>query len=198
MEYKSGLREKDTDGRDIADLCLMCGQCCLAVATDFTHDELIEMSKSKEKEAQVFTDFFKKYESLDATRKVAPKHVAQVLKNKGFPEDYNGDDVCFYYCDKISADYKCLDYEKRPLCCAMAPSDGWSVMPPGCGYVGWQYLQRERIMQNIRSLKEQIYEIETLEGPDAFVSELNMSLAEFKEDFNEKIEPFKKYGAKSW
>jgi hypothetical protein len=71
-------------------------------------------------------------------------------------------------------------------------------MPPKCGYTGWQFEQKERIKQNIRVLKEKIYEIEVLEGPDAFVEELNVSLAELKEQVAKKTEPFDRYGAKGW
>jgi len=198
MEYKTCLSEKDTDGRNIANLCVMCGQCCLAIATEYTHEQLIEMAKKGEKEAGVFVGFFKKYENLDAARKVAAEHVKQVLKYKGYPDDYSGDDVSFYYCEKIAADKSCTVHSERPLCCRMAPGDGWSLMPPKCGYVGWQYESRERTQGNIRAIKEKLYEVEFLDGPDAFVKELNMSVQEVKKYIEEKSKPFKKYGSKGW
>jgi len=37
-----------------------------------------------------------------------------------------------------------------------------------------------------------------LEGPDAFVPELNSSLKELKAKVAEKIKPFERYGAKNW
>lgn len=198
MDYKKTSTEKDTDGRNIADLCRMCGQCCQAIATDFTHGELFEMAQKDEKEAGVFIDFFKQYENIEAVKKVAPNHVKQVLNYKHVSEDSIGNEVSFYYCEKMLPDNRCSIHSERPMCCRKAPQDGWSVMPPGCGYAGWQYEERERIKSNIRSMKEQIYEIETLEGKDAFIEEINMPLKEFKKFVEEKSAPFKKFGSKGW
>lgn len=197
MDYKKG-QSNDTDARGIADLCLGCGKCCLAVVTPYTHEELVEMAKKDEQEAKIFVDFFKRYESIAAARKVVPDQVNQVLRHKKLPEDLVGNEVQFYYCDKITDDLRCTMHADRPACCRLAPADGWALMPPKCGYTGWQCEEKERIKQNIRSLKEKIYEIETLEGPDAFIDELNMSFKEFKEQVSKKIESFARYGAKGW
>ncbi len=198
MDYKKSYNEKDTDGRSIADLCRMCGQCCRAIATEFTHEELIKMSKNNEKEAKIFVEFFKQYKNIEEVKKIAPEHVKQVLKHKYISEDSVGNEVSFYYCEKISPDNKCSIHTERPICCRRAPQDGWAVMPPGCGYAGWQLEERERIKSNIRSMKEKIYEIEMLEGENAFIEELNMSLKDLKKFVEEKSEPFRKYGSKGW
>ena len=198
MTDKNSPKSNDTDARNIADLCSRCGQCCMAIATDFTYEELVEMSKSNKQEAKVFTDFFKKYPTIADARKVAPEHVAIVLQHKKLPEDSAGDEAAFYYCEKIDSDKKCTAYEERPTCCAMAPKDGWSLMPPKCGYAGWQYQEKERLKGLIRSMREKIYEIETLEGEDAFVTELNMSLKDMKKKVYEKTLPFVKYGSAGW
>lgn len=198
MDFKKNHNEKDTDGRNLADLCRMCGQCCQAIATDFSYEELLEMSQKDEKEAKVFIDFFKQYGSIEEVRKIAPEHVKQVLKHKHLSESLSGNEVSFYYCEKMLPDKKCSIHTQRPICCRMAPKDGWSLMPPGCGYAGWQYEERERIKSNIRSMKEQIYEIETLEGSDAFIEESNISLKDLKKFVEEKSEPFNKFGSKGW
>ncbi|MEI8377943.1 MAG: YkgJ family cysteine cluster protein [bacterium] len=198
IDYKKDQQETDTDSREIANLCQMCGKCCLAIVTAYKHEELIEMSKNDEKEAKIFVDFFKRYDSIADARKVVPDQVNQVLRHKNLSEDLQGDEVQFYYCEKITADNKCTIHKDRPLCCRIAPVDGWTLMPPKCGYTGWQAQEKERIKQNIRSLKEKIYEIETLEGPDAFVEELNISLKEFKEQIEKKTASFARYGAKGW
>lgn len=198
IDYKKEQQQNDTDSREIANLCLMCGKCCLAIATSYTHEELIEMSKKDEKEAKIFVDFFKRYDSIADARKVVPDQVNQILRHKKLPEDLQGTEVPFYYCEKISANKKCTVHQDRPICCRIAPTDGWALMPPKCGYTGWQFEEKERIKQNIRSLKEKIYEIETLEGPDAFIEELNISLKDFKKQVEQKIEPFARYGAKGW
>lgn len=198
MDYKNTHTEKDTDGRSIADLCRMCGQCCQAIATDFTHEELLEMSKKNEKEAKIFIKFFKKYKNIEEAKKVAPEHVKQVLKYKYIPENSLGNETSFYYCEKMLPDNRCSIHSERPVCCRMAPKDGWCVMPPGCGYAGWQYEERERIKSNIRSMREKIYEIETLEGSDAFIEESNISLKDLKKFVEEKSEPFNQFGSKGW
>lgn len=198
MDYKKEQQEKDTDSREIANLCLMCGKCCLAIATEYTHEKLIEMANKDEKEAKIFVDFFKRYDSIADARKVVPDQVNQILRHKKLPEDLQGTEIPFYYCEKITSDKKCTIHNDRPLCCRYAPLDGWALMPPKCGYTGWQFVEKERIKQNIRSLKEQIYEIETLGGPDAVVDELGITLKEFKEQVAKKIEPFERYGAKGW
>jgi Fe-S-cluster containining protein len=188
---------KDTDARNIADLCNMCGKCCRGIATDFTYEELLEMKAKGEREAWVFIDFFKRYSSVQEAMEKESDTVEQVLREKNISPDATGIEVPFYYCEKLK-DGKCTYYEDRPTCCRTAPMDGWVVLPPGCGFRGWQYLERERVRSNIRSLKEKIYEVETLEGPDAFVPELNISLKELKEKIENNIKPFIKYGAKGW
>jgi len=198
MDYRKEQQSNDTDMREIADLCRMCGKCCEAIATIFTHEEIIEMAKKDEKEAKIFVDFFKRYDTIADARKVVPDQVNQILRHKNLSEDLQGTEVPFYYCDKITPDKKCTIHNERPICCRIAPADAWALMPPKCGYSGWQFLEKERIKQNIRSLKEKIYEIETLEGPQAFVDELNISFKEFKEQVEHKIKSFERYGAKGW
>lgn len=198
IDYKKEKHQIDTDSRNIADLCIMCGKCCLAIATEYTYEELVEMTKKDEKEAKVFVDFFKRYDSIADAKKVFPDVVDRVLQHKKVSQDAQGDEVPFYYCAKIAPDKKCTIHLDRPLCCRMAPKDGWTLMPPKCGYTGWQFEEKERIKENIRSLKEKIYEIETLEGSDAFVEELNMTLKDMKAHVDEKTKPFERYGAKGW
>lgn len=188
----------DTDSRNIAHLCIMCGKCCKAIATEYTHEEIVEMAKKNEKEADIFVNFFKRYASIADARKDVPDKVNQNLKTKKLPEDLQGDEVTFYYCEKLRPDNTCSDYENRPSCCRIAPVDCWTLMPPKCGFTGWQFEQREKIKENIRSLKEKIYEIENLEGENAFVSELNMPFKEFKKYVEDRIESFERHGSKGW
>jgi len=197
-DYKKESCQNDTDSRKIADLCLGCGKCCEAVVTEFELEELIEMAKKDEREAKIFVHFFKRYDTIADARKVVPDQVAQVLAHKEIDENAQGKEVQFYYCDKITKDKKCTMYNDRPICCRTAPAHGWTLMPPKCGYTGWQFGERERIKKSVRLMKEKIYEIETLEGSDAFVEDLSMSLKDLKADVNKKIQPFKNYGSERW
>jgi Fe-S-cluster containining protein len=193
----NGHQVNDTDSRDIAYLCNMCGKCCRGIATDYTYEELLDMKENGEREAEVFIDFFKRYSSVSEALEKEPDTVAQVLSEKKIPLDAKDTEVPFYYCLYIK-DGMCTCYEERPTCCRLAPASGWSVMPPGCGYKGWQYLEQDRIKGSIRVLKEKIYEVEVLEGEDAYVPELDMSLKEAKERLEKNIKPFIRYGSKGW
>ena len=197
-DFMKDKKTVDTDARNIAHLCIMCGKCCKAIVTEYSHDEIIEMAKKGEKEADIFVNFFKRYDSIADARKDAPDKVNQNLKAKNLPEDLQGDEVTFYYCDKLNPDNSCSDYENRPSCCRIAPLDCWTLMPPGCGFTGWQFEQREKIKENIRSLKEKIYEVETTEGEGAFIPEANMSFKDFKKYVDDRVKSFERHGSKGW
>jgi len=158
IEYNKEQQKNDTDSRNIANLCLMCGKCCRAIATDYTHEELIEMSKEHKHEAHIFIDFFKQYDCIADARKDVPDKVKIYLEQKNVPADAQGNEMTFYYCDKLNPNNSCSIHKDRPICCRTAPKDGWVLMPPGCGYTGWQVIEKERIKENIRTLKEKIYE----------------------------------------
>lgn len=192
------IKLEDTDSKHIAHYCIRCGKCCTVLATSYTHEEIIEMAKKNEQEAIVFVEMFKRYNSIADAKKVHDDTVRRILKNKGFSEDYSGNEVTFYYCPHKLPDNSCPQYDKRPTCCKQAPNNEWCVMPPKCGYSGWQFEKREQTKANIRSLKEKVYETEILFGEDAFIEEINMPLKELKNLLEEKIKPFEKYGAKGW
>jgi len=198
MKKAKDTHSIDTDARNIAHLCIMCGKCCRAIATEYTHEEIIEMAKRDEKEADIFVNFFKRYDSIADARKDVPDKVNQNLKAKNIPEDAQANEATFYYCEKLLKDYKCSDYENRPSCCRIAPLDCWTLMPPKCGFTGWQFEQREKSKENIRNLKEKIYEIQTLEGEDAFVPSVNMSFKDFRKFVEDRMKPFERHGAKGW
>lgn len=199
IDFKKESIDIDTDKRDIADLCNMCGKCCRSIVTEHTHQELVEMAKKDEREAKIFIDFFKKYDSIEDARKVVPDQVEQVLKLKKEKNREDLDKVSFYYCSYIDDENKCTIHLERPLCCRMAPVDGWSAMPPGCGYEGWQFEERERIKQTVRSFKEELYRAEMTLKPTDLMEGLNgMTVEEFKTQVNEKLEAFNRFGAKNW
>lgn len=188
----------DTDTRGTEDLCLMCGKCCKAVATSYKHEELVEMAKDKQKEAQVFVDFFKKYNTIDDARKIVPDQVEQVLdirKKKG----ENIEEASFYYCNYVDENNMCTMHSERPLCCRTAPGNGWSLMPPECGYEGWQFEEREKLKATIRVLKENLHEVEALYGDDDKIPDMkDTTVRQFRTIVKEKIGFFKAYGSEKW
>lgn len=196
--FKKEQQDNDTESRNLGYLCNMCGKCCRGIATDYTYEELLEMKAKGEKEAAVFVDFFKRYSSPKEALEKEPDTVAQILREKGISvEQAVEQDLAFYYCSYVN-EGACTRYEERPVCCRLAPSNGWCVMPPGCGFKGWQYLERERVKEGIRALKEKLYEVETLEGPDGWVEELGVTAKEMRANLEKNMEPFVRYGSKGW
>jgi len=179
-------------------LCKMCGRCCKAIVPEYSHAELEKLSQEGDDEASVFVNFFKRYDSLESAKKVVPEHIEQIIRELTHQKkdlDVNG--LNFYYCPHITNENKCSIHLKRPECCRRAPRHGWSLMPPGCGFEGWQFELRERVKKNIRSLKEYLYEKEMLIG-EGQIPEQNMTVAELKKIVDQKINDWERYGAKYW
>jgi len=148
-------------------------------------------------EAKVFTEIFKRFPSIEEARKVIPEQIDQVLNFLSNKEDFDISNITFYYCPHISDKGLCSIYEKRPNCCRRAPQHGWSVMPPGCGFEGWQYEQREKQKKLVRAVKEYLYAMENL-SVDGKVPGKDMTIEELRQRIEEKIEPWKKYGSMFW
>lgn len=178
-------------------LCKMCGQCCSAITTPYKHEELIELAKEGQEEARVFVEIFKKYDSVEAARKAVPAHVENILnelkKNPGFDESH----VAFYYCPHLTEQNMCAIHPTRPDCCRRAPRNGWSLFPPGCGFKGWQFQQRERVKATIRHLKETLLDFELLPETQVLPSS-KKTVRELKETINDKISIWEKYGSSFW
>ncbi|OGI18091.1 MAG: hypothetical protein A2287_08465 [Candidatus Melainabacteria bacterium RIFOXYA12_FULL_32_12] len=178
-------------------LCKTCGRCCKSITTSFTYDELKEMSDKGLEEARVFIEIFKPYSSIEEARKIVPEQVEQVLSILEDDKDFDINKVTFYYCPHITDDGKCSIYETRPNCCRRAPNHGWSVMPPGCGFEGWQFEQREKHKKMVRSVKEYLYMIESL-SKDGKVPGKEMTVEELRKNIEEKIKPWEKFGSMFW
>ncbi|MEI7475299.1 MAG: YkgJ family cysteine cluster protein [bacterium] len=178
-------------------LCNTCGKCCRSIATRFTFDELKEMAKEGEEEALVFTEIFKAFPSIEEARKVIPEQIDNVLKELATKPDFDEKNVTFFYCPHITDKNLCGIYEKRPGCCRRAPRHGWSVMPPGCGFEGWQFEQREKHKKTIRALKEYLYMAEML-SDDGKVPGRDMTIDELKALIESKITPWERFGSKFW
>lgn len=178
-------------------LCRTCGRCCKSITTSHTYEELKKMTANGAEEARVFIEIFKAYSSIEDASKVVPEQVEQVLSVLDESKDLERDQVTFYYCPHVTDDGKCSIYEVRPNCCRRAPNHGWSVMPPGCGFEGWQFEQREKHKKMVRTVKEHLYMVETL-STDGKVPGKDMTVEELRQIIEKKIEPWKRFGSSFW
>ncbi len=190
--------EKETQQQDFPQyLCKMCGRCCKSITTEHTYEELQEMTINGSEAARVFIDLFKQYSSIEEARKHVPDQVDQVLNELGQQEGFDINKVTFYYCPYLSEDNRCGIYENRPECCKRAPNNPWSCMPPGCGFEGWQFEQREKIKKEVRKLKEYLIAAEAA-AEDGIVPGKDISIDDLRKIVAQKISPWKKYGAELW
>ncbi len=178
-------------------LCMMCGKCCKSITTNYSLDELKQMAEQGSEEARVFIEVFKPYKSVEDAKKAQPGQVEQILRELGQSEDFDINKVTFYYCPNLGEDNKCGIYEQRPECCRRAPTGPWACMPPGCGFEGWQFEEREKIKRKVRKLKEYLITAEAI-AENGMVPGKDMSVEELRKIIDEKIKPWKKFGAFLW
>ncbi|MDD3436034.1 MAG: YkgJ family cysteine cluster protein [Candidatus Gastranaerophilales bacterium] len=175
------------------ELCLMCGKCCRVSTTSTPYSELLELFKNGDKGAIDFLSIFEPYDSAEDAKKVCSKTVENILKLTDKPLE----DVTFYKCKYILTDNTCGIYEKRPELCKRFPSSPWAVVPPGCGYEGWLFKEREKIKQNIRKHKEALIEFEAelnRENSQEYKEKLKMAIDKIKNI----IKFYEKYGSDNW
>jgi Fe-S-cluster containining protein len=183
----------------LPDLCHKCGKCCRSATTYNSHDKLLEMVERGDKEAIDFLEIFEPYRSIEDARLVEPQQVEQVLKVVADRSDMNVADVTFYHCRYVTPEGLCGIYERRPRCCREAPGNGWSAMPPGCGFEGWQFEQREMQKRMIRDLKTSTYIMEQM-SPDGVRHPVRpeTTLEDLRQLVADKIRPWKQFGAEYW
>jgi Fe-S-cluster containining protein len=183
----------------LPDLCHKCGRCCKSATTYHSHQKLTTMAEKGDKEAIDFLSIFQPYPSIEAAQQVVPEQVQQVLEIVKERDDMSVEELTFYHCRYVSKEGLCGIYERRPRCCREAPAHGWSVMPPGCGYEGWQFEQREKQKKMIRELKTSASLLEKL-SPDGkqHPARPEVSLEVMKEAVNDKIKAWKPFGADFW
>ncbi len=183
----------------LPDFCHKCGRCCRSATTYAPYKELKEMADRGEREAVEFLEIFQPYESIEAARMVVPEQVEQVLKEAETSDDLNVEDMTFYHCRYVTPEGLCGIYEKRPRCCQEAPAHGWSVMPPECGFEGWQFQQREKQKRWIRDLKTSAYILEQM-SPDGVSHPIRpeTTLEDLRNMIDDKIKPWKRFGADYW
>lgn len=197
-----GAQEVEIDLSDITaerpDLCHKCGKCCRSATTYNSYAKLQELVAQGEQEAIDFLSIFEPFPSIEEARKVVPDQVEQVLSVIANRDDMSIDDVTFYHCRYVTEEGLCGIYERRPRCCKDAPYHGWAVMPPGCGFEGWQFEQRESQKADIRKLKEVQFQMEMLSPDGVNLPTRQMTLAELRDSVNEAIRPWRSFGSEYW
>ena len=178
-------------------LCHMCGKCCRVVTGGKTYSELLQGVENNDDGAKDFLRIFEPYPSIAAAREIEPQvvdNIVNILKSSGL---YDENALTFYKCRYLNDDNSCSTYETRPDLCKLFPSSPWAVVPPGCGFEGWLFQQRERLKQRIRKLKETILSLEvemlTIEDPEQ-VKRIQDAIARTKATIQSQAP----YGADDW
>jgi Fe-S-cluster containining protein len=182
-----------------ADLCNQCGKCCRMATPGIVESRLHELANNGHTEAQAFLDVFMPYPSVEAARAVMPDHVAKVEQLLQQDNHTYKDALTFYHCRHIQPDNRCGIYADRPLFCRQTPRNGWMVMPPGCGFEGWQFTQREQQVWDIRKLKEHLQFLEAL-SPDGIHHPLRPTepLQPLRDAVAERVSMWARFGAEDW
>lgn len=199
VNYYGNHELGDESLESLPDLCHKCGRCCRSATTFNNHQKLTELAASGDKEAQDFLEIFEPYDSVEDARQVEPDQVAQVMAVIESRDDMDENNVTFYHCRYVTPEGLCGIYERRPRCCREAPGHGWSVMPPGCGFEGWQFEQREKQKRMIRDLKTSVYIMEQM-SPDGIHHPVrpDTTLDDLRQAVVDKIKPWKLFGSDYW
>lgn len=126
-------------------LCKMCGRCCRVLVASVPHEELLKKAQDGDQGSKEFLELFEPYESIEAAMAVDEAIVRNIpdFKNR-----------TFYHCRFLNNNL-CSRYETRYQVCRAFPSSPWAVCPPGCGFEGWLFQEREMHKKRIRQLKEE-------------------------------------------
>ena len=179
------------------ELCNMCGRCCRVVTTSKSYEELKELQAQNDEGACEFLKIFEPYPSIEAARKVDEELVDNVINLLKEDGNYDENKLTFYGCKYLQENNLCSIYEERPVLCRHCPSTPWSIVPPGCGFEGWLFLQRENAKQKVRKAKEDLLELQLLKQKktdDDFLKKV----AAVEHKIQTTIDMYKKYGSYDW
>lgn len=183
----------------LPDFCHKCGRCCTSATTYAAYPELLTRAEEGDPEAVHFLSIFEPYASLDEARAAVPDQVDQVISELLLSKAVSLDQITFYRCRYVTDEGLCGIYERRPRCCVEAPGHGWSLMPPGCGFEGWQFRERERQKRMVRNMKTNLYILEQLsEDGHKHPTRDDITLDEIRAQIDAKIAVWKPYGADYW
>ena len=170
-------------------LCKMCGKCCRVATTEIPYDELVKRAQEGDESSVEFLDTFEPYESLEDALKADEATV------KNIPDWQNR---TFYHCKHIKPDSNlCPRYEERFLVCRTFPTSPWAVTPPGCGFEGWLFMEREQHKKKIRQLKEEVIYYQAKLKTDLPKKE-KVLYEKLIKQINERVKLYDKYGSAYW
>lgn len=178
-------------------LCHMCGKCCRVVTTSISYAELKQMEQDGDKGAVDFLSLFVPYDSIESARNVDAGVVDNIINRLKSDGSFDEKEITFYGCKYLQDNNLCSRYETRLDLCKHCPSTPWSVVPPGCGFEGWLFWQREEIKQKIRKSKEELLELKLLRMRTKDENTLQkINIVEHK--IQRGIDFYKKYGSENW
>lgn len=178
-------------------LCKMCGRCCRLSTTSTPYEDLLKMADEGDKGAIDFLSIFEPYSSIEEARSVDCEVVDNIIARLSADGNYDKNEITFYHCKFIQPDNLCSKYKDRPILCEHFPSTPWAITPPGCGFEGWLFWQREEIKQKVRKEKEELLELQLLKQRTNDLNTLDkINLVEQKLIRN--ISMYQKYGSDDW
>lgn len=178
-------------------LCHMCGKCCRVVTTSLSYAELKQMEQDGDKGAVDFLSLFVPYDSIESARNVDAGVVDNIINHLKSDGSFDEKEITFYGCKYLQDNNLCSRYETRLDLCKHCPSTPWSIVPPGCGFEGWLFWQREEIKQKIRKSKEELLELKLLRMRTKDENTLQkINIVEHK--IQRGIDFYKKYGSENW
>ena len=178
-------------------LCHMCGKCCRVVTTSIPYAELKQMEQDGDKGAVDFLSLFVPYDSIESARNVDAGVVDNIINRLKSDGSFDEKEITFYGCKYLQDNNLCSRYETRLDLCKHCPSTPWSIVPPGCGFEGWLFWQREEIKQKIRKSKEELLELQILRMK-TIDKEVLKKIDAVEHKIQKSIDFYKKYGSENW
>ncbi len=112
--------------------CTKCGKCCKEIAVDFSKNIIYR----------------------DGVEPLTEDFAGMLIKGEV------KDNITFCSC-KYLENNLCINPNK-PEICEKYPSSPFAFLPENCGYYGVNFLEREKFMQKLRKLEEEIIHYEAL------------------------------------
>lgn len=179
------------------ELCHMCGRCCRVVTTSKTYAELLKLKADGDEAACEFLSIFEPYPSLEAAREIDMELVDNIVELLRRDGNYDEATTTFYGCKYLQDNNLCGIYEKRPALCRHCPSTPWSIVPPGCGFEGWLFMEREKAKEKIRRAKEELLELKLLKNKSSN-GDIIKKIESVEHKIQATINLYKKYGSSDW